>query len=185
MQLITSVTQLADIIRQGGVVAYPTEAVWGLGCDPFNHAAVERILKIKDRPESKGLILVAGAEQHLTPWLTSLDKEAAKRLVSINTIPTSWVVPDTSTTPAWVRGAHHSVAIRLSQHQPVQALCQAFGGVLVSTSANPAGLAPALSAQAVADYFGDKIDAIFDAPLGQASQPSQVKDILTGQLFRA
>lgn len=185
MNLITSVAKLADIIRQGGVIAYPTEGVWGLGCDPYNHAAVERILTLKDRPESKGLILIAGEPTALSPWKANLDTPSYQRLISANTIPTSWVVPDTHIAPSWVRGEHQSVAIRLSQHPPVQALCCAFQGVLVSTSANPAGLAPAMSAAEVHQYFGDRIDAIFDAPLGGASQPSQVKDILTDTVFRA
>lgn len=185
MHLVTSVEELADIIRQGGVIAYPTEAVWGLGCDPFNESAVRRILTLKSRPESKGLILVAGAQEELSPWLNLLDDKAAQRLISRNEIPTSWVVPDTTITPSWVRGEHQSVAIRLSQHQPVQRLCAAYQGVIVSTSANPAGLEPAMSAKEVHQYFGNNIDAIFDAPLGDASQPSQVRDILTDNLFRA
>lgn len=185
MHLVTSVEELAAIIREGGVIAYPTEAVWGLGCDPFNEAAVRRILTLKSRPESKGLILVSGAQEELSPWLNTLDSKAAQRLISQNETPTSWVVPDIQITPSWVRGEHQSVAIRLSQHQPVQRLCAAFKGVIVSTSANPAGLEPAMSAEEVNAYFGDRIDAIFDASLGDASQPSQVRDILTDTLFRA
>ncbi|MEP3349520.1 MAG: Sua5/YciO/YrdC/YwlC family protein [Marinomonas sp.] len=185
MNLVRSPSELATILKQGGVIAYPTEAVWGLGCDPFNESAVRRILDLKSRPEYKGLILIAGAEQQLTPWLNTLEPKVADRLISINETPTSWVVPDTSITPSWVRGEHQSVAIRLSQHKPVQALCEAFQGVLVSTSANPAGLDPAMTAEEVNAYFGDKIDAIYDAPLGAASQPSQVRDIISDTLFRA
>ncbi|MFT2098026.1 L-threonylcarbamoyladenylate synthase [Marinomonas sp. 2405UD66-6] len=185
MNLVRSPSELATILKQGGVIAYPTEAVWGLGCDPFNESAVRRILDLKSRPEYKGLILIAGAEQQLTPWLNTLEPKVADRLLSINETPTSWVVPDTSITPSWVRGEHQSVAIRLSQHKPVQALCEAFQGVLVSTSANPAGLDPAMTAEEVSAYFGDKIDAIYDAPLGGASQPSQVRDIISDTLFRA
>ena len=185
MNLVRSPSELATILKQGGVIAYPTEAVWGLGCDPFNESAVRRILDLKSRPEYKGLILIAGAEQQLTPWLNTLEPKVADRLISINETPTSWVVPDTSITPSWVRGEHQSVAIRLSQHKPVQALCEAFQGVLVSTSANPAGLDPAMTAKEVSAYFGDKIDAIYDAPLGGASQPSQVRDIISDTLFRA
>ncbi|WOD06065.1 L-threonylcarbamoyladenylate synthase [Marinomonas sp. GJ51-6] len=185
MNLVRSPSELATILKQGGVIAYPTEAVWGLGCDPFNESAVRRILDLKSRPEYKGLILIAGAEQQLTPWLNTLDPKIADRLISINETPTSWVVPDTSITPSWVRGEHQSVAIRLSQHKPVQALCKAFQGVLVSTSANPAGLDPAMTAEEVSAYFGNQIDAIYDAPLGGASQPSQVRDIISDTLFRA
>lgn len=185
MRLITSESELAHILKQGGVIAYPTEAVWGLGCDPYNEKAVRRILELKSRPEYKGLILVAGNKKELEPWLTLLDNNVAQRLISKNETPTSWVVPDTQVAPNWVRGDHKSVAIRLSQHTPIQRLCKAFQGVLVSTSANPAGLSPAMSIDEVNTYFGDKIDAIFDAPLGGASQPSQVRDILTDTLFRA
>jgi L-threonylcarbamoyladenylate synthase len=184
MNLVTSVPELANILRQGGVIAYPTEAVWGLGCDPFNESAVRRILKLKSRPEFKGLILIAGTQEELTPWLNSLDNETAKRLTSLNKIPTSWVVPDTKIAPSWIRGEHKSVAIRLSQHEPVQKLCAAFNGVIVSTSANPSGQDSALNIEEVNTYFGDKIDAIFHASLGEASQASQVRDILTNTLFR-
>ncbi|ETX12512.1 tRNA threonylcarbamoyladenosine biosynthesis protein RimN [Marinomonas ushuaiensis DSM 15871] len=185
MRLITSESELAHILKQGGVIAYPTEAVWGLGCDPYNEKAVRRILELKSRPEYKGLILVAGEEKELAPWLSLLDDDAKQRLISKSDTPTSWVVPDTEITPSWVRGEHESVAIRLSQHASVQRLCKAFQGVIVSTSANPAGLPPAMSIDEINIYFGDNIDAIFDASLGKASQPSQVRDIVTDTLFRA
>lgn len=184
MHLITSESKLARILKRGGVIAYPTEAVWGLGCDPYNENAVRRILELKSRPEYKGLILIAGEQKELEPWLTLLDNNSVQRLISKNETPTSWVIPDTQITPSWVRGNHKSVAIRLSQHPPVQRLCKAFQHVIVSTSANPAGLSPAISIEQVNTYFGNKIDAIFDAPLGEASQPSQVRDILTNTLFR-
>lgn len=184
--LITSdATQVAAILHEGGVVAYPTEAVWGLGCDPFNQHAVERILELKSRPVEKGLILVAGAAQQLAPWREILEYPIFSRLIEVTERPTSWVVPDTLITPDWVRGQHSGVAIRLSQHDAVQALCGAYDGVLVSTSANPAGQEPARSKEHVIAYFGDQLDAIYDAPLGQAQQPSQVLDLLTGKQFRA
>ncbi|MCO4785006.1 L-threonylcarbamoyladenylate synthase [Marinomonas atlantica] len=184
--LITSdATQVAEILRNGGVVAYPTEAVWGLGCDPFNQPAVQRILTLKSRPVEKGLILISGAAQHLEPWQEILEHVMFTRLIEVTDRPTSWVVPDTLITPDWVRGQHPGVAIRLSQHEPVQNLCSAYGGVLVSTSANPAGLDPARSKEEVINYFGDTLDAIFDAPLGNAGQPSQVLDLITGKQFRA
>lgn len=185
MKLVTSPEVLANIMRNGGVIAYPTEAVWGLGCDPFNETAVRKILELKSRPVEKGLILVASQTDHLSPWLDHLSHDAGERLLSKTDIPTSWVVPDEIIAPAWVRGEHASVAIRLSQHQPVQALCDAFNGVIVSTSANPAGLDPAISAEEVNAYFGDGIDAIFDASLGGNTQPSQVRDLISGTLFRA
>lgn len=185
MNLTTSVSDLADVLRQGGVIAYPTEAVWGLGCDPFNEQAVRRILELKSRPVEKGLILVAGKASHLQAWCNTLDDKAATRLGSETEIPTSWVVPDNSIAPSWIRGEHESVAIRLSRHRAVQELCNAFGRVIVSTSANPSGKPPATSIKEVESYFGHSLEAIFNAPLGSAKQPSQVKDLLSNTLFRA
>lgn len=184
--LITSNTsEIAQIIRNGGVVAYPTEAVWGLGCDPYNELAVQRILALKSRPVEKGLILVVGSADQLSPWQPTLTPEQFERLTSKTDHPTSWVVPDQTITPEWVRGAHQSVAIRLSLHHPVEALCQAYQGAIVSTSANPSGLEPAKSKDEVIAYFNEKIDAIYDESLGTQSKPSHVLDLITGQQFRA
>ena len=185
MIITSSATDIARILKQGGVIAYPTEAVWGLGCDPYNEAAVKRILALKQRPMEKGLILVAGHQQELAPWQKPLSQTQFTTLTSVTDKPTSWVVPDQTIAPTWVRGQHASVAIRLSQHLPVCQLCQAFGGVVVSTSANPSGLSPALSIEQVQHYFKDQIEAIFDAPLGNAQEPSQVKDLLTNNLYRS
>lgn len=185
MIITSSLSDIIPILKQGGVIAYPTEAVWGLGCDPFNKESVYRILEMKNRPVYKGLILVAGDEEHLTLWKDQLSLEQYKRLISCTKKPTSWVVPDTSIAPEWVRGEHDSVAIRMIQHEQTRELCSHFGKVLISTSANTAGHPPARTKEEVSQYFGNKIDAIFDAPLGQNSQPSLVKDLLSDTIYRS
>ncbi|MBJ7551427.1 L-threonylcarbamoyladenylate synthase [Marinomonas ostreistagni] len=185
MLISSNPDDIASILREGGVVAYPTEAVWGLGCDPYNEAAVHKILALKSRPIEKGLILITGHPTHLEPWKECLSNDAFERLISITETPTSWVVPDVKIAPFWVRGEHQSVAIRLSQHTPVANLCRSYGGAIVSTSANPAGLEPAKTKEEVIAYFSDQCDAIFDQNIGTASKPSQVLDILTGTKFRA
>ncbi|MFT2110937.1 L-threonylcarbamoyladenylate synthase [Marinomonas sp. 2405UD68-3] len=184
MIITSSLSELSSILQQGGVIAYPTEAVWGLGCDPFDEKAVLRILTLKQRPVEKGLILVAGEVNHLSLWKESLSSALYNLLIAKTDKPTSWVVPDIKVAPNWVRGNHQSVAIRLIQHEPIKALCSAFGQVLVSTSANTAGQPPAMTKDDVIHYFGNQIDAIFDAPLGSTKQPSQVKDLLTNKLYR-
>ncbi|OUR77251.1 tRNA threonylcarbamoyladenosine biosynthesis protein RimN [Marinomonas sp. 42_23_T18] len=175
---------ITDILNKGGIIAYPTEAVWGLGCDPKNQAAVIKLLNIKSRPMSKGMILVAGDDTHLAPWLKHLPITLQTKLLASYDSPTSWIVADQNISPNWIRGDHQSIALRLSQHTGVQALCQAFNGCIVSTSANPAGLAPALNMRQVLNYFNGQIDAVFDSPLGQAKQPSQIKNLLDDQLIR-
>ena len=175
---------IADLLKRGGIIAYPTEAVWGLGCDPQNQTAVIKLLEIKSRPMNKGMILAAGDKAHLSPWLEQLSPELGAKLTATYDSPTSWIVPDQGIAPAWVRGDHQSIALRLSTHAGVQAICHAFDACIVSTSANPAGLDPALSLEQVMTYFRDKIDAIFDVPLGQSKQPSQIKSLLNDQVIR-
>lgn len=178
------ITQAQQRIQQGDVIAYPTEAVFGLGCDPFNQQAVLQLLALKQRAVEKGLILVAANPQALAD-LTLLNHQAWSQHVLNSWQDTnqaiSWVLPKTNLCPAWISGAHDSVAVRVSHHPIVKALCG--DGVLVSTSANPAGKEPARSCQQVNDYFADQVWCL-DAPLGGLAQPSQIWHAQTGQRLR-
>ncbi|MDX5328258.1 MAG: L-threonylcarbamoyladenylate synthase [Marinobacter sp.] len=169
----------------GGVIAYPTEAVWGLGCDPWNREAVERILELKQRPMHKGMILVAASIDQvrflLDPLPRVLQWEAEQHWPG----PITCLVPDVlEQVPDWVRGRHSSIAVRVSDHPVVQALCNATGMPLVSTSCNPAGRAPARSVWQVRRYFGDELDRIVPGTLGGNRKPSRIIDIVTGKQFR-
>lgn len=173
-------------MRQGEVVAYPTEAVWGLGCDPHQQQAVEKILMLKSRPVEKGVILIAATLAQVEPYLIGLNAEQYQRVVqswSQGQGAHTWLVPLTPDIPRWISGTHDRVAIRVSQHPTVQALCLAFGGPIVSTSANPAGLSEARSADQVRMYFNDCVRCV-TGEVGGAQQPSQIKDALTGQTIR-
>lgn len=176
--------EIANILKSGGVIAYPTEGVWGIGCDPSNETAVHKLLALKDRPVEKGMILVAGTADQLQPWAKTLPTNLFHKLTAIYDRPTTWLVEDTGIAPVWIRGKHQCTAIRFSQHEGVQALCKAFGGPIVSTSANPSSKAPAMSLEQVQSYFSTELDAIFDAPLGTATQPSQIKNLVTGETLR-
>ncbi|WFE69610.1 Sua5/YciO/YrdC/YwlC family protein [Thiomicrospira sp. R3] len=173
-----------DKLKQGEVIAYPTEAVFGLGCDPFNQQAVERILSLKQRAVEKGLILVA-AKPEAFVTLTQLYNQAwSQKVLDSWHNPmqaVTWLLPKTDSCPVWVSGQHDSVAVRVSHHPIVQALCGE--GVLVSTSANPATLEPARSCQQVKDYFGDQVWCL-NAELGGLAKPSQIWDALSGQRLR-
>ncbi|ALM53680.1 L-threonylcarbamoyladenylate synthase [Halomonas huangheensis] len=181
-------TQLADAVEalsRGGVIAYPTEAVWGLGCDPFNSSALTRLLDIKQRDPAKGVILVAADIDQFSPWLEGL---TAQQLATLNASwpgPNTWLVPDNGHTPSLVRGSHPCVALRVSDHSGVQALCRAFGGPLVSTSANHAGETPAMSEAAIRATFADELDAILAGPLGGNPRPSTIRDLLSGDTLRS
>lgn len=177
--------QAAQAILAGGVVAYPTEGVWGLGCLPANEAAVRRILALKGRAVDKGLILVAGQEAQFDPLLAGLDRQQRATLSASWPGPNTWLVPHGDRVPRWISGQHPKVALRVTDHPLVQALCALCGGPLVSTSANPQGLPAAMNAREVSDYFGDGIDALAPGETGGRGKPSVIRDLLTGQEVRA
>ena len=133
--------EAADALRRGGVIAYPTEAVWGLGCDPFDESAVLRLLAIKQRPVEKGLILIAATLEQLKPLIdvAAVPTDRLADVLSSWPGPYTWVMPATAQAPRWITGQHRGIAVRVSQHPTVVGLCQAYGGALVSTSANLSG----------------------------------------------
>ena len=183
MTSVWQLQQIAQKIRCGAVIAYPTEAVWGLGCDPFNATAVARLLALKDRPEHKGLILVAADVEQFAWLLDGLTAEQMAQLTASWPGPNTWLVPHYNRVPEWISGAHDSVAIRVSAHPLVAELC-ALTGPLVSTSANPSGLLPAKSRLRIEQYFHGQLDAVLSGELGQSSSPSTIRDLRTGQVLR-
>jgi L-threonylcarbamoyladenylate synthase len=172
-------------LRKGGVIAYPTEGVWGLGCDPFNREAVMRILELKHRSVQKGLILVAGSTEQLAPLLVHVPLHVRGQIEASWPGPNTWVVPLRDELPAWVTGKHRSVALRVSAHPQLRELCLGYGAPIISTSANPQGRTAARSALAVRRYFGARLDYVLPGPLGGRSGPSAIRDAMSGQVLRA
>lgn len=172
-------------LKRGGIIAYPTEAIWGLGCDPFNEAAVERLLTVKQRSVEKGLLLVGSHIEQFKPLLDDLQEVELARLHSSWPGPTTWIIPDPlAVYPKWIRGTHNSVAIRVSAHPLVSALCTQFGNPIVSTSANLAGQAEIRSRLILEQQFADNIDGIVAGELGDEREPSQIRDLMTGDVVR-
>ena len=174
----------ARAVCSGGVIAYPTEAVYGLGCNPWNRTAVERILELKGRPADKGLIVVGASVQQLS-LLTTLDVEQIESLFP-NTIeqPVSWAIPAHPQVPEWITGVHSTVVLRLIRHCVASQLCLLSDTPLVSTSANRAGEAPASTSDAVRAVFRDDIDVIVDSPIGGAKKPSIIRDWASEAVLR-
>jgi L-threonylcarbamoyladenylate synthase len=171
-----------DCILQGGVLAYPTEAVWGLGCNPANEAAIERILELKSRPWQKGLVLVAASLQQLEPWLLPLADADEQQVLDTWPGPISWVLPCRASVSPLLRGSHDSLAVRIPDHPLVRALCLRVGPI-VSTSANPAGKEPARTTVRLRQYFGQSLDGILPGPLGGRKNPSEIRT-LSGERLR-
>lgn len=177
------VQQAARVVRQGGVIAYPTEAVWGLGCDPWNMEAVLRLLALKARPVEKGLILVAADIAQFDFLIDDLPPAWRAQLQLSWPGPNTWLVPHQGRLPEWISGVHDSVALRVSDHPLVRALC-AYTGPLVSTSANPAGRPAARTRLRVEQYFPGQLDGVLAGPLGGRRNPSLIRDLRTGEVIR-
>lgn len=177
------VQRVARVVRAGGVIAYPTEAVWGLGCDPWNEDAVYRLLALKERPMDKGLILIADNIRQFDFLLADLPQAWQDRLGGTWPGPNTWLVPHQERLPEWITGRHRSVALRVSDHPLVRELC-ALTGPLVSTSANVAGRPAARSRLRVEQYFSRQLDAVLNGPLGGRRNPSIIRDLITGRVIR-
>ena len=178
------IRRAARIINNGGVVAYPTEAVWGLGCDPFDQSAVQRILALKRREAGMGLILVASRIEQLEPFLNSLTPQQISTLEASWPGPNTWLVPDNGVAPGWITGGRPTLALRVSAHPLVCALCDAAGGPIVSTSANPHGFQPARTALKVHCYFGGRVDDVLPGVVGKTANPSCIRELATGHIIR-
>ena len=181
------IEQAARVAKRGGVIAYPTEAVWGLGCDPFDEAAVLRLLALKRRAVDKGLILIAGALAQfdgLLDW-DALPIERGEAVLTSWPGPHTWVVPATGRVPQWITGAHDAVAVRVSAHPGVVALCAAFGGPLVSTSANRAGAPPPKTLDDVDPALRAQLDGLVAGALGGLDRPTEIRDARSGRVLRS
>ncbi|MBB4131511.1 MULTISPECIES: Sua5/YciO/YrdC/YwlC family protein [unclassified Xanthomonas] len=173
-------------LAQGGVIAYPTEAVWGLGCDPRQETAVRRLLAIKRRPVAKGVIVVAASVDVLHDWVDfdALEPARKQEVLASWPGPHTWILPVNAQAPRWVTGDHDGLAVRISAHPVVAALCAAWDGPLVSTSANLAGEPPARSRQALDPALVASIDGVVEGEVGALAQPTQIRDARSGQILR-
>ncbi|HEY0333075.1 MAG TPA: Sua5/YciO/YrdC/YwlC family protein [Stenotrophomonas sp.] len=181
-----SLAQAVTTLQEGGVIAYPTEAVWGLGCDPRQRAAVLRLLEIKRRPAAKGVIVVAHSLEQLRPWLdlAALPSDRLDAVLASWPGPHTWVLPANTHAPAWVTGDHTGLAVRISAHPLVARLCQAWDAPLVSTSANLAGQLPARQRESLDPALLAAIDGVLDGPTGGLAEPTPIRVALTGAVLR-
>jgi L-threonylcarbamoyladenylate synthase len=182
--MLLNASEAADLLREGRLIAYPTEAVFGLGCDPGNESAVRKVLALKNRPLASGLILIGSSFAQFEPWVAEVPPARLQTAEATWPGPVTWLFPRSAAAPGFICGAHDTVAIRVTAHPVCIELCSAFGGPVVSTSANPHSAPPARSAGQVEDYFGDFIGGIVAGRLGGAPGPSEIRDLRTGRAIR-
>ncbi len=170
----------ARVLKQGGVVAYATEYCFGLGCDPRDGAAVRRLLRIKQRPAHKGLIVLAADSSQLAWYVEAIPSEVRATWPG----PHTWLLAPRARVPAWVTGKHPRVATRVTAHAQAAALCRAANMAIISTSANRAGETPARAYREVLRRFGDQIDYVLPGKVGDAPAPTPIRDAVGGAIVR-
>lgn len=177
------INKAVTILQDGGVIAYPTEAVYGLGCDPFNEKAVRKILEIKKRSVEKGLILIAASWEQIKFLTEKIPEEKLNTVLATWPGPFTWVFPASNKVPFWIRGAHNSIALRVTNHSIARLICEKFGPI-VSTSANLTQQSPATTTEEVEKYFADKVDLIIPGQTGGLKKTTSIMDVLTGKKIR-
>jgi L-threonylcarbamoyladenylate synthase len=174
---------LAAHLARGGLIAYPTEYCYGLGCDPRNRNAVQRLLKLKRRPQGKGLILIAGKFAQLAPYLQPLTPDQQNILRRDGAQAITYLMPAKTSVPRWLRGAHDTLAVRITTHPGAAALCNALGMALVSTSANCSGYQPARTYAQCQRLFGKQV-CVLPGRVGKCKKPSTIRAWASGKIIR-
>jgi len=181
-----TVDQAVAILRRGGLIAYPTEAVWGLGCDPFDADAVQRLFEVKQRPQAKGLIVIASSLEQIEP-LVDLDALAPARRDDVLASwpgPHTWTIPARAHVPERVRGDHPTLAVRVTAHPVAAALCEGFGRPIVSTSANLAGDPPPRQRADLDPRVLAGLDGVVEGVTGGLDRPTTIRDAHSGHPLR-
>ena len=176
-----NISKAADALLGGGVITCPTEGVFGLSCMPDDLAAVARLLAVKRRDPTKGLILIAASAEQLEPWIDT----AGQALPAPDPAhPVTWIVnaaPDVSTL---LRGEHRGIAVRITTNPIARAICNAVDSPIVSTSANLAGQPTARNRYVLRRKFAACVDYIVPGDCGPSTGPSEIRDLQTSKVLR-
>ncbi|HEX7045588.1 MAG TPA: Sua5/YciO/YrdC/YwlC family protein [Burkholderiales bacterium] len=175
-----SLEHAAHLLRSGGIVAYATEHCFGLGCDPRNEAAVVRLLRLKERPAHKGLIVLAASIEQLAPYVADVPAHVAATWPG----PHTWLLEPRPHVPRWITGAHPRIAVRVTAHPQAAALCREAGIAIISTSANRRGEQPARTFRDTVRRFGGAVDYVLPGRVGRLAAPTPIRDALTGAVVR-
>jgi L-threonylcarbamoyladenylate synthase len=179
------VERAARVVLAGGVIAYPTEAVFGLGCLPENRGAVERVLAIKRRSWRKGLLLIGAELAQLERFVVLPPEPRLGEILASWPGPVTWVLRARPRVPSWISGGRDSVAVRLTDHPLARALCAATGRAIVSTSANVSRRPPVRDLRLLRRELGHEVDYVLAGALGGLANPTVIKDGRTGKILRS
>lgn len=170
-------------LRRGGIIAYPTESCYGLGCDPSNPRALQRLIRLKGRSTGRGMLLIADRFKRLKPFVRPLHAPDLARMQHSWPGPVTWVVPASAACPPLLTGGRPTIAVRVTAHPVAAQLCRSLGMALVSTSANKSGKKPAKTAAECRRIFGARVRVIAGR-VGRRRRPSTLIDLATGNILR-
>lgn len=176
--------QAARVLRAGGIVAYPTESCFGLGCDPRHSRCLGNLTRLKGRSWKMGLLLIADRRERLSRYVDWPDAPIAQQIAISWPGPVSWALPARQGVSRWLTGSHSTIVVRVTAHPHARALCQQMASALVSTSANRHGRPAARSAAMVEREFGDQIDYILAGKIGAMARPSEIRNAISGDIIR-
>lgn len=179
----TNIASIAAHLRRGGLIAYPTESCYGLGCDPDNRIAVQRLLRLKQRPQHKGLILIAASYRQVARYLQPITPTQQQQLKSAGAQAITYLMPALHSAPRWLRGNHDTLAVRLTAHKQAAQLCRGLNSALVSTSANRSGQRPAKTYAECRHLFGKKV-WVLPGRVGKRKKPSSIRMWADGKIIR-
>jgi len=177
------IRSIATHLRRGGLIAYPTESCYGLGCDPCNRNAVLRLLRLKQRPQHKGLILIASSYKQVARYLQPLTPTEQQQLIAAGAQAITYLLPARHSAPRWLRGSHDTLAVRLTAHREAEALCNSLDMALVSTSANRGGQRPARTYAQCQQLFGRKV-WVLPGRVGKRKKPSTIRAWAIDKIIR-
>ena len=177
-----SIRHAAHVIRNGGIIAYPTDTIYGLGCDPYNAQAVHDINLLKQRPLNKQFILLAGNIAQIKPLIV-LDEEQRAQITQTNEA-ISWIADASPLAPAWLTDKKNTLTIRVSNNATVKKLCAALGHAIISTSANPSGKTPAGNSLELHRYFHGRVDKILASQQKLTARPSKIIRLCDNRVIR-
>ena len=177
------INKAVECVRQGGVIVYPTESVYGLGCDPFNRLACEKIMALKQRENKAGFICLLSSLQHLNSLISPIRVIEYNKIKSSELDHVSWILPAKADLPDWLKTSDNTICVRYSQHQVVKQLCDLLGQSIISTSANLQGQKSVETIEQAKKVFGQKVDYYLDMPVGSNSSVSTIRE-LCGRIIR-
>mgnify|MGYP000211514342 CR=1 FL=1 len=187
MSKTSTIKQAAEVFTQGGIIAYPTEAVFGLGCDPDNDVAVQKLLSIKQRSAEKGLILLAANYSQLLPYVddSAINEDERRKVLSLWPDAITQILPANKNISSLLCGDFDTIAVRITDHKDVVELCDLTNKAIVSTSANLTGEKPSTTWQQVQQQLGSEIDFIVKGKTSGLLKPSTIINGLTGVTIRS